>query len=156
MTRAGVILGTAAYMSPEQARGHAIDKRTDIWAFGCVLYEMLTGRRPFAGETVSDLIVAILDREPDWSLLPDSVPPNVVTLLKRCLDTNTKRRLRDIGDARIEIDDAMTRPNVRGVPARESAPVIWRRWIAPAAVAVAGLVALVVAGWRSSASPEGA
>ena len=156
MTRAGVILGTAAYMSPEQARGHTIDKRTDIWAFGCVLYEMLTGRRPFAGETVSDLIVAILDREPDWALLPDSVPPNVVTLLKRCLDRNTKRRLRDIGDARIEIDDAMTRPNVRGAPAGESAHVTWRRWIAPAAVAVAGLVALVVAGWRSSASPEGA
>jgi len=156
MTRAGTILGTAAYMSPEQARGHAIDKRTDIWAFGCVLYEMLTGRRPFAGETVSDLIVAILDREPDWALLPDSVPPNVVTLLKRCLDRNTKRRLRDIGDARIEIDDAMTRPNVRGAPARESVQVTWRRWLAPAAVAGAGLVALVVAGWRSSASPEGA
>jgi serine/threonine protein kinase len=127
MTRAGTILGTAAYMSPEQARGHAIDKRTDIWAFGCVLYEMLTGRRPFAGETVSDLIVAILDREPDWALLPDSVPPNVVTLLKRCLDRNTKRRLRDIGDARIEIDDAMTRPNVRGAPARERA-VLVARW----------------------------
>jgi Tol biopolymer transport system component len=156
MTRAGVILGTAAYMSPEQARGHVIDKRTDIWAFGCVLYEMLTGRRPFAGETVSDLIVAILDREPDWALLPDGVPPSVVTLLKRCLDRNTKRRLRDIGDARIEIDDAIARPNVRGTPARESARGTWRRWIAPAVIAVAGLVALVVAGWRSSAPLEGA
>jgi len=144
MTRAGVILGTAAYMSPEQARGYAVDKRTDIWAFGGVLYEMLTGRRPFAGETVSDLIAAILEREPDWALLPDALPSSVVTLLKRCLDRNTKRRLRDIGDARIEIDDAIARPNVRGTPARESARVTWRRWIAPAVVAVAGLVAIVV------------
>jgi Tol biopolymer transport system component len=147
MTRAGVILGTAAYMSPEQARGSAVDKRTDIWAFGCVLHEMLTGRRPFAGETVSDLIAAILEREPDWVLLPDALPSSVVTLLKRCLDRNTKRRLRDIGDARIEIDDAITRPNVRGTPARASARVTWRRWIAPAVVAVAGLVALVVGLW---------
>ena len=153
MTQSGVILGTAAYMSPEQARGYAIDKRTDIWAFGCVLYEMLTGRRPFAGETVSDLIVAILDREPDWERLPDGVPPSVVTLLKRCLDRNTKRRLRDIGDARIEIDDAIARPHVRGTPAGESAQVTWRRWIAPAVLAVAGLVALV-GGWRSSAPFE--
>jgi serine/threonine protein kinase len=150
MTRAGVILGTAAYMSPEQARGSGIDKRTDIWAFGCVLFEMLTGRRAFAGETVSDLIAAILEREPDWDLLPDGLPSNVVTLLKRCLDRNAKRRLRDIGDARIEIDDAIARPNVRDTPARESVRVTWRRWIAPAAVAVAGLVALVV-GWSSRA-----
>jgi serine/threonine protein kinase/dipeptidyl aminopeptidase/acylaminoacyl peptidase len=156
MTRAGVILGTAAYMSPEQARGYAIDKRTDIWAFGCVLFEMLTGRRPFAGETVSDLIAAILEREPDWDALPDSLPSSVVTLLKRALDKNAKRRLRDIGDARIEIDDAIARPKQRGTPASASARVTWRRWIAPAAVAVAGLVALVVAGWRSSASLDGA
>ena len=130
-----------------------VDKRTDIWAFGCVLYEMLTGRRPFAGETVSDLIAAILDREPDWTPLPDGLPSSVVTLLKRCLDRNAKRRLRDIGDARIEIDDAIARPNVQGTPARESARGTWRRWIAPAVVAVAGLVALVV-GWRSRAPLE--
>ena len=147
LTRVGVILGTAAYMSPEQARGYAVDKRTDIWAFGCVLYEMLTGRRPFAGETVSDLIAAILDREPDWTALPDGVPSSVVTLLKRCLDRNAKRRLRDIGDARIEIDDAITKPIGRGTPANGSARITWRRWIAPAVVAVAGLVALVVGLW---------
>ena len=155
MTRAGVILGTAAYMSPEQARGYAVDKRADIWAFGCVLYEMLTGRRAFAGETVSDLIAAILDREPDWMALPDGLPSSVVTLLKRCLDRNTKRRLRDIGDARIEIDDAITKPSVRGTPASGSARITWRRWIAPAVVAVAGLVALVV-GLGSRAPLEGA
>ncbi len=155
MTRAGVILGTAAYMSPEQARGYAVDKRADIWAFGCVLYEMLTGRRPFAGETVSDLIAAILDREPDWMALPDGLPSSVVTLLKRCLDRNTKRRLRDIGDARIEIDDAITKPSGRGTPAGGSARFTWRRWIAPGVVAVAGLVALVV-GLGSRAPLEGA
>jgi serine/threonine protein kinase len=144
LTQTGVILGTAAYMSPEQARGQAVDKRTDIWAFGCVLYEMVTGRRPFTGETTSDLIAAILDREPDWTLLPDGLPSSVGTLLKRCLDRNPKRRLRDIGDARIEIDDAIANPSGRGTPVSGSPGITWRRWIAPAVVAIAGMVALVV------------
>ncbi len=100
----GVILGTAAYMSPEQARGKAIDKRTDIWAFGCVLYEMLTGRIAFAGDTVSDTIGKILEREPDWSALPASTPAAIRRLLFRCLAKDPKQRLRDIGDVRIEID----------------------------------------------------
>ena len=104
-TRDGVILGTAAYMSPEQARGKPIDKRTDVWAFGCVLYEMLTGRVAFAGDTLSDTIAAILEREPDWSALPAETPAPIRRLLLRCLDKNVKRRLRDIGDARMEIDD---------------------------------------------------
>ena len=103
-TRAGVILGTAAYMSPEQTRGRPVDKRTDVWAFGCVLYEMLTGRAAFAGETVSDTIAAILGREPDWTALPETTPAGVRRLLQRCLERDPKRRLRDIGDARTEID----------------------------------------------------
>ena len=107
MTQAGVILGTAAYMSPEQARGKPVDKRTDIWAFGVVLYEMLTGRRPFIGETPSDTMVAILERTPDWSALPPAAPAPVRRLLLRCLDKDAKRRLRDIGDARAEIDDTL-------------------------------------------------
>src|SRR5688572_5162415 len=107
MTQAGMILGTAAYMSPEQARGQAVDKRTDIWAFGCVLYEMLTGRVAFAGETVSDTIAAILGREPDWSVIPATTPPIVRRLLQRGLEKDPKRRLRDIGDARVELDDAL-------------------------------------------------
>jgi serine/threonine protein kinase len=100
----GPLMGSAAYMSPEQARGSSLDKRTDIWAFGCVLYEMLTGRVAFAGETVSDSIAKILEREPDWSALPVSTPPSVRRLLFRCLTKDPKQRLRDLGDARIEID----------------------------------------------------
>ena len=106
-TREGVIAGTAAYMSPEQARGKAVDKRTDIWAFGCVLYEMLTARPAFRGETVSDTIAAILEREPDWSALPAQTPPSIRRLLQRCLEKDPKRRLRDIGDARLEIEEAL-------------------------------------------------
>jgi Tol biopolymer transport system component len=102
-TRTGVILGTAAYMSPEQARGRPLDKRTDIWAFGCVLYEMLTGRRAFEGETVSDTMAAILKEEPDWGQVPTSIPWSVQQLLRRCLQKDSHSRLRDIGDARIEI-----------------------------------------------------
>jgi serine/threonine protein kinase len=99
-TKEGVLLGTAAYMSPEQARGQAVDKRADIWAFGCVLYEMLTGGAVFARETISDTLVAILERAPDWTVLPASTPPTVRRLLERCLTKDPKLRLRDIGDAR--------------------------------------------------------
>jgi serine/threonine protein kinase/Tol biopolymer transport system component len=107
-TRDGVILGTAAYMSPEQARGKPIDKRTDVWAFGCVVYEMLTGRVAFGGDTLSDTIAAILDREPEWSALPAATPAPIRRLLLRCLDKDAKRRLRDIGDVRTELDDLMS------------------------------------------------
>ena len=112
-TRAGMILGTAAYMSPEQARGHPVDKRTDIWAFGCVVYEMLTGRLAFPGGTVSDTIVSILDREPDWQALPEATPPRVRQLLRRCLEKDPGRRLRDIGDANIELGSMPARTSAR-------------------------------------------
>jgi Tol biopolymer transport system component len=114
-TREGLIVGTAAYMSPEQARGHLVDRRTDIWAFGCVLYEMLTGRTPFGRATLSDTIAAILEREPDWSLLPAVTPAAASRLLHRCLDKDARRRQRDIGDALHEIDDSLragTAPSV--------------------------------------------
>ena len=107
-TREGEIAGTTAYMSPEQSRGKPIDKRTDVWAFGCVLYEMLAARPAFAGETASDTIVAILEREPDWSALPPHTPPSIRRLLRRCLEKDSKRRLRDIGDARLEIEEALS------------------------------------------------
>jgi serine/threonine protein kinase len=100
-TEAGMILGTAAYMSPEQARGKAVDKRTDIWAFGCVLFEMLTGHRAFEGETVSDTLASVLRSDPNWSLLPASVPSHVRALLLRCLERDVTRRLRDVGEARL-------------------------------------------------------
>jgi Tol biopolymer transport system component len=107
-----VILGTAAYMSPEQARGKVVDKRTDIWAFGCVFYEMLTGRAPFPGETLSDTMAAILEREPPWAALPAATPARIRQLLKRCLEKEPKRRLRDAGDARLEIDEAPGEPQM--------------------------------------------
>ena len=105
-TRAGVVVGTAAYMSPEQARGKPVDRRSDIWAFGAVLYEMLTGSRAFSGETVSDTLAAVLKTEPDWSALPAEIPASVRRLLARCLRKDSTRRLRDIGDARLELEDA--------------------------------------------------
>ena len=124
-TAAGVILGTAAYMSPEQARGKAVDKRSDIWAFGCVLYEMLTGKKAFEGETVSDAIAAILTREPDWSALRAPVSSKVRDLLRRCLQRDVKQRLRDIGDARIALDEelAAAAPVAGGGGASVASPV---------------------------------
>ena len=104
-TAVGVILGTAAYMSPEQARGKAVDKRTDVWAFGCVLFEMLTGKRVFEGETVSDTLAAVLMKEPDWSALRAPISPKVKELLRRCLQRDSRQRLRDIGDARIALEE---------------------------------------------------
>jgi Tol biopolymer transport system component len=126
-TREGVIAGTAAYMSPEQTRGKKVDKRTDIWAFGCVLYEMLTRRPAFRGETEPDTIVDILEREPDWSALPEQTSPTIRRLLQRCLEKDAKRRLRDIGDARLEIEEALGAVVApAGVPASaRRAPFTW-------------------------------
>ncbi len=109
-TEEGRILGTPAYMSPEQARGKSVDKRTDVWAFGCVLYILLTGRQAFTGDTLSDMIVSILEREPDWQALPASTPAKIRDLLRRCLQKDPQRRLRDLGDARIEIEEALLPP----------------------------------------------
>ena len=113
-TRAGVILGTAAYMSPEQARGKPVDKRADIWAFGCVLYECLSGKPPFAGETVTDTLAAVIKAEPEWRAIPDAVGPRVRELLRRCLQKDPSLRLRDIGDSRIFLAEAATEPRPVG------------------------------------------
>src|SRR5436190_272701 len=109
----GGIVGTPAYMSPEQARGQAVDKRTDIWAFGCVLYEMLAGRTTFPGKTVSDTIAAIIERDPDWSALPAETPPAVRQLLRRCLEKDPQQRLHDIADARRQCGGLARRPKHR-------------------------------------------
>ncbi len=106
-TRPGVVLGTAAYMSPEQARGRALDRRTDIWSFGCVLFECLTGTGPFAGETATDVIAKIMERDPDYNTLPDRTPLRIRDLLRHCLEKQSKRRLRDIGDALLVLDQAI-------------------------------------------------
>jgi serine/threonine protein kinase/dipeptidyl aminopeptidase/acylaminoacyl peptidase len=110
-TRAGLIVGTAGYMSPEQARGKSVDKRTDIWAFGCVLFEMLSGKTAFEGDTLSDTIAAILERDPDWTTLPLDTPRSLRRLVQRCLDKDPKQRLRDIGDARVELEQIIRAPN---------------------------------------------
>jgi eukaryotic-like serine/threonine-protein kinase len=111
-TRAGMLLGTAAYMSPEQARAKSVDRRADIWAFGCVVYEMLAGKQAFEGETVSDALAAVLRGEPDWSALPRDTPRRIRQLLARCFEKDPRRRLRDIGDARLEIEEAIAKPEV--------------------------------------------
>ncbi|HEX9365866.1 MAG TPA: protein kinase [Vicinamibacterales bacterium] len=126
ITVPGGIVGTPAYMSPEQARGQAVDKRTDIWAFGCVLYELLCGRQPFAGATISDTIAAILTCEPDWSALPDATPPALTRLLRRCLAKNPRERLRDIGDARFDAEPLAV-PAAIAAPASPAREVQFKR-----------------------------
>jgi Tol biopolymer transport system component len=151
-TQEGTILGTPAYMSPEQARGQAVDKRTDIWAFGCVLYEMLTGLVAFPGETMSDTIAAILGKTPDWTALPPTTPPMVTRLLQRCLEKDQKRRLRDIADARADLDDVLEgRPApamVVGHSTVASAHSQRRGWAPIILLGVIGLAALAVWGVR--------
>ena len=146
-SRDGVILGTAAYMSPEQARGQVVDKRGDIWAFGCVLYEMLTGRLAFPGDTISDTIAKILEREPDWSELPAATPAAVRQILLRCLVKDPKQRLRDIGDVRIEIEAIDLRlPGTSDSNVVTNAASSRRRWLPWAAVAA---LAAGVIGWEA-------
>jgi serine/threonine-protein kinase len=140
-TREGMILGTAAYMSPEQARGMAVDERTDIWAFGCVLYEALTGRRTFSGTTAADCVAAILEREVDWALLPPGTPTTIVRLLEQCLDKNPLRRLPDISAACRALDEALSSESPRSV--RPIAPSAARKF--PRAAYVAAIVLLVIA-----------
>jgi serine/threonine protein kinase len=118
----GVIIGTAAYMSPEQARGKIVDKRADVWAFGCVLYEMLLGTRAFAGDDVSETIARVIEREPDWISLAKAAPRAVVRVVQRCLQKNPQNRIRDIGDVRLELQDALTSVSA-DVAAAERAPV---------------------------------
>jgi hypothetical protein len=120
-TSEGVIVGTAAYMAPEQARGKPLDRRCDLWAFGCVLYEALSGKRPFRGETASDMLAAVLERTPDWKALPAGVPARAVDLIRRCLQKDPHRRQRDAGDARIELEEALAEL-AAGTPAAPSAP----------------------------------
>jgi hypothetical protein len=155
----GAVLGTAAYMSPEQARGRPTDRRTDVWAFGCLLFECLTGRQAFEGETASDVIARILEREPDASLLPTSVPPGIRRLIGRCLEKDPQRRLRDLGDARLEIEDALALRSASGrfLPAPEGG----RRPPAAIVVIAVTLVAAIAGalGWSALAprlAPAGA
>jgi eukaryotic-like serine/threonine-protein kinase len=143
-TVVGVILGTPSYMSPEQARGKVVGKRTDIWAFGCVLYEMLTGRRPFEGDSTTEVLVHIIEREPDFDVLPRSAPASVRRLLRRCLEKDGQKRLPDIGVARIEIDDALAAPTADDATAMAPAPS--RARVAAAWTVAAALIVAAIAG----------
>jgi eukaryotic-like serine/threonine-protein kinase len=137
MTQAGIVLGTPAYMSPEQARGRPVDRRTDVWAFGCVLYEMLAGRSPYAGETISDTIAKTLEREPNWQALPASTPTRIRELLRRCLQKDQHYRLHHIADARIEIGEAQA--------GSSASPRLVRTLLVAAGVTV--MLALVAGAW---------
>lgn len=146
-TEEGRILGTPAYMSPEQARSKPVDKRTDIWAFGCVLYELLTGKEAFRGETVSDTIAAVLEREPDWKVVPTATPAKVQDLLHRCLEKDVNRRLRDIGDARIELLDALAGTTRQDVSPEKQFKMTRRAAIGSLAGAAAGAAGVATSVW---------
>ena len=157
-TQAGVVLGTAPYMSPEQARGKTLDKRTDIWSFGCLLYECLAGKLAFTGETVTDTLSAILQNEPDWSALPQRTPPRVRYLLERCLEKSPRNRLHDAADARIELEKALASKEwttsgflaaAGGVPRRRS-----KRRLAAAVLVLAVAIMGIVAGWSLKGRAE--
>ena len=143
-TYAGVILGTAAYMSPEQARGKAVDKRTDVWAFGCVLFEMLSGARPFDGEDVAETMGAVIHKEPAWTRLPAGTPAAVRRVLQRCLEKDPKKRLRDISSVELLLEEAPAEAGRR----RPLLP-----WLVAGTAAVVAVVALL-APWRSTRIAE--
>ena len=144
-TVAGVILGTAGYMAPEQAKGRNVDSRSDIWAFGAVLYEMLAGKPAFSGEGVVEILSSVLQVEPDWNALPQATPPSIKSLLKRCLQKDPGRRLRHIGDARFQIEDALAAPAASAVASTTVPGVAKNRerklWIA----AMLGLIVVMIA-----------
>ena len=130
MTRPGVVLGTAAYMSPEQAKGKRVDKRADIWAFGCILYECLTGKKAFQGETVTETLASVIRGEPDWNALPNITPQNIRFLLRRCLEKERSRRFRDAADVQIEIEET------RDIGETAKTELKWRSWLAWSVAAV--------------------
>ena len=148
ITATGTILGTAAYMSPEQAKGNPVTRTTDIWAFGCVLYEMLTGRVPFKGDSTTDTLALIVRGEPDFGLLPSTTPQQIRTLLRHCLHKEQRRRWPDAGSLRIAIEDARAAPTDVATPAALTRPLNWR-WMIVSAFAVVAAAALSALGaWR--------
>ncbi|HEY1483830.1 MAG TPA: protein kinase, partial [Candidatus Acidoferrum sp.] len=158
-TQAGMLLGTAAYMSPEQARGKKVDRRADIWAFGVVLFEMLSGKPAFAGETISDTLAAVIRADPEWSTLPNDLPPSITRMLHRCLTKDPNQRLRDIGEARIAIDGALSGTGEESyAPQAETTqqhqPPSWRRALPWALAAIAILLATALGSmyWRAHQS----
>ena len=152
-TEEGRILGTPGYMSPEQVRGKAVDKQTDIWAFGCLMYELLTGKHAFHRETLTDTIAAVLERDPDWQALPPATPAAVRDLLRRCLQKDKDRRLRDIGDARIEIEEKLCAAPAVALPDASHTRSPWLAWIV-AAIATLAFVSTLVLYFRQGPVAE--
>src|SRR5262245_23834026 len=152
MTGVGVLLGTAAYMSPEQARGKAVDKRTDIWAFGCVVFEMLTGKRAFEGDDITETLAAVVKMEPDWNRLPEGTPPPIYTLLRRCLRKDHRQRLQDAASLRIEIEDTLSAPAAAD-SASVTGPAIWRKNLPWAVVLIAAVAVTALAMWSVTPAP---
>lgn len=145
-TMQGVILGTAAYMSPEQAKGKPVTKATDIWAFGCVLYELLSGRAAFEGDDITEILAAVVRAEPDWNLLPVSAPQSIRLLLRRCLRKDRRQRFQDATDVRIEIEDALAAPPRVDASAAPSAARNWRERVAwPVVAGALALIAIALA-----------
>jgi Tol biopolymer transport system component len=154
-TSIGMILGTAAYMSPEQAKGHAVDRRADLWAFGAVLYEMLTGRRAFPGEQVSETLAHVLMQDPDWTALPARTPAPIVRLLRRCLEKDRKRRLDSAAAARLDVEEAMSAAREATHSSRDQRPR-WQRalpWTAAGVLGVSLVIVLLAGNLRRTASP---
>jgi eukaryotic-like serine/threonine-protein kinase len=158
-TREGALLGTAAYMSPEQARGRPADKRADVWAFGVVLYEMLTGRPAFDGDSIADVLAKVIEREPDWSALPASTPPRLGELLRRCAKRDPRMRLQAIGDARVQIDELISGANDEAVTsvatqarAQRSARFAWI--VATLSLAIAAPLAVAATLYLRRVAPE--
>ncbi len=148
MTRMGMILGTAAYMSPEQAKGRPVDKRADIWAFGCVLFEMLTGQRAFEGDEITEVLASVIKSEPDWTRLPANVPPVIVTFLRRCLVKDPRQRLHDIADFRLALEGAFDTAGPAAAPAALPAAPRWQRpAVVAAAVAALTLIIAALVAW---------
>lgn len=154
-TRAGVLLGTAAYMSPEQARGKRADRRADIWAFGCVLYEMLTGQGPFSGETTSDVLACVIRAEPDWPAVSGSVPARIRELMHRCLQKDPRQRLQAIGEARITLEEVLSGApqEARAPQAQTAAEPVWQRAL-PWAAGVLLAVVVGVGVWELRPRPD--
>ena len=155
MTGVGVLLGTAAYMSPEQARGRTVDRRCDIWAFGCVLYEMLTGRRAFEGEDVSATLADVIRAEPAWNQLPDGLSPSLVTFLRRCLRKDPRDRVRDIGDVRLALEGAFDSALTQTAAATVTTPpAMWRRYLTPVLASLVTAAVAALAAWSLWPSTE--
>ena len=147
-TQMGMVIGTAAYMAPEQASGKVVDKRADVWAFGVVLYEMLTGTRPFVGDDVSKTLARVIDREPDWAALPDTVPPVLSMFLRRCLQKNPKQRIRDIGDVSLALAGAFeTTRTASAEPPTAPRLHLWQRPVPALLVVLLVAVVTGLAGW---------